>query len=94
MTDLPDWAKDRARDWLIGPGVFGELDPVWLDTTTDGVQTVASLAALLVKGRAEIQTDWGKRVLRDTLAEVRRVVESTVGIAHPQREILSRLDAL
>lgn len=84
MTDLPTWAKDRAREWLDGDA--------WKDLGRDehGYWGVDGLAALLVEvAHCPIHTPE-----RDVLAEVRRVVESTVGIAHPQREILSRLDPL
>jgi hypothetical protein len=63
MSDLPQWALDRAREYLVvqWPGIEPRA-------------FVPSLAALLLETR------------RDTLAEVRRVVEE-VG-AQAQRDAI------
>jgi hypothetical protein len=46
--DIPLWAKEKAREWLVGGNLDGKgLDPVWLDTTSSGVTCLSSLAALL-----------------------------------------------
>jgi DNA repair exonuclease SbcCD ATPase subunit len=45
-----EWAQTKAREWLAQQV---ELDPIWLDTTTDGVQSISSLATLLDSMRGE-----------------------------------------
>ena len=81
---------------------------MWLDTSTDGVQTIDSLAALLVDVRAETlrgcvteaPPDFMLVVKRkwqaEKLAEVRRVVEeeSETSSYRLVDRILSRLEAL
>lgn len=103
MNDLPTWAKDRARVWL--------LSHHWVPASAN--QLVPSLAALLVEveaeGAADATANAGALLSReyprgwkDALAEVRRVVEEVRtkwGVSHsvatlPCTEILSRLDAL
>ena len=78
MTDLPDWAKDRAREWYQGGQedfrYEGPLDGSGFD----------SLAALLVEvdriaaSRIITESEWQKVTRARVLAEVRRVVEDEI----------------
>jgi len=83
-----DWAEERALGWLEEhwPG----LEELGCDTTEEDAKSeTQSLAALL----REVQ-GIGSVTRRDTLAEVRRVVEEEGARDWDYQTVLSRLEKL